>query len=156
MKDPNYIADQYKWARTSAEAKAVNDLEKEFLEKVVLFKKQALYGKQEAKRKKQERVLKLLDQCKAHGGPVTKTSIDLLDELTLEDLRIEALYLKNTLAPQLKIKKRSDVDPISKRYRMIDFTPETLRKTIQEVICPNLDLNNSKDIDTLIQNVCFK
>ena len=48
------------------------------------------------------------------------------------------------------------MDPISKRYRMIDFTPETLRKNIQEVICPNLDLNNSKDIDTLIQNACFK
>ena len=96
MKDPNYIADQYKWARTSAEAKAVNDLEKEFFEKVVLFKEQALYGKQEAKRKKQEQVLKLLDQCKSHGGSSDEN--DLLDELTLEDLWIETLSLNNTLA----------------------------------------------------------
>ena len=66
--------------RSSHKAKAVNALEDAFLARVAMVEQQSLYGKQEAKKKKMERVLNLLDQCKAHGGPVTKSSIQILDK----------------------------------------------------------------------------
>ena len=78
--------------------------EQQFLEKVSIFKEQSLYGKEEAKRKKQATVLKLLDQCKEHGGPVTQTCVHLLEKWNIEQLRLETLFLKNTLSSHLKIK----------------------------------------------------
>lgn len=60
MKDPQNLANQYKWARKSKEAKAVDALEQEFLEKVSIFKEQSLYGKEEAKRKKTSKSTKVV------------------------------------------------------------------------------------------------
>ena len=41
--------------------KKVNSLKQDSLEKVSVFKEQALYGKEEAKRRTQEKVIKSLD-----------------------------------------------------------------------------------------------
>ena len=88
----SYLAAQYKWARSSEEAKKVNSLEQDFLKKVSVFREQALYGKEQEKWRKQKQVLKLLNQCKTYGGPVTKTSIFILEDFTLEDLQIETRF----------------------------------------------------------------
>ena len=52
---------QYKWARSSQKAKKVDSLKQDSLEKVSVFKEQALYGKEQAKRRTQEKVIKSLD-----------------------------------------------------------------------------------------------
>ena len=68
MNNPSYLAAQYKWASSSEEAKKTNSLEQYFLKKFSVFIEQALCRKKETKWRKQERVLKLWDQCKIHGG----------------------------------------------------------------------------------------
>ena len=74
MKDPARVEEEFKWARTAPEAKLVNKMESDFLERVKMVKKQALRAKETMKQKKKQNTLKLLDQCKTHGGPVTTTS----------------------------------------------------------------------------------
>ena len=81
----------------------MNSLEQDFLEKVSVFKEQALYGKKQAKSRKQEKKLKLLHQYKTPGGPVAKTSTHILEDFTLKHLQIETRYLKNKIVPKLKI-----------------------------------------------------
>ena len=75
--------------------KKVNFLEQDSLEKVLVFKEQALCGKGQAKRRTQEKVLKLLDHHKRHEGQVTKTCIHILEYLTLKDVQIETCHLNN-------------------------------------------------------------
>ena len=113
-------------------------------------------GKEQAKLRKQEGKLKLLDPCKTHGGPVGKTSIQILEDFTLKHLQIGTRYLKNKIAPNLKIKHRSDVNPVTKNYKMISVSAEHLKKNIKEVIVPTLDQIHSNDNDTLIKDVIFK
>lgn len=68
-------------------------MEQDFLEEVSVFREQVLYGKEQAKRRKLESVLKFLDQCKFHGGPVKKISILILEDFTLEDLQFETVFV---------------------------------------------------------------
>lgn len=85
---------------------------------------------------------------------MTQTCVHLLETWNLDELQLETLYLKNKLASHLKVKYRSDTDPITKRYNMINYTEDVLRQNIKDVICPNAD-NSSGDIDSLIENVTF-
>ena len=71
-----------------------------------------------------------MGQCKSHGELVTKTSIHIIQDFTLENLQIETSYLKNTIAPNLEIKYRSDADTVTKKYKMINGSAEQLKKNI--------------------------
>lgn len=103
MNNDSYLGGEYKWARSSEEANKINSLEHAFFEKVSVYREQALYGKEQAKRRKEVRVLKLFDRCKIHEGPVTKASIHISRDFTIEDMQIDTSYLKNIIAPTLKI-----------------------------------------------------
>jgi len=46
---------------------------------VKVTKKLALLKKEELKRKKAEKILKILDECKLHGGPITPDSLTLVN-----------------------------------------------------------------------------
>ena len=50
---------------------------------------------------------------------MTKTSIHIIQDFTLENLQIETRYLKNTIAPNLEIKYRSDADTVTKKYGLM-------------------------------------
>ena len=73
-------------------------------------------------------MLNFLDQCKAHGGPVTKTRINILEDFTFKYLQIETLYLKKAIAPNIKIKHRSDVDPVTNKSKMSNVIAEQFEK----------------------------
>ena len=87
-------------------------MEQDFLEEVSVFREQVLYGKEQAKRRKLESVLKFLDQCKFHGGPVKKISILILEDFTLEDLQFETVFVFREFFFLLPIHEKAKV-PIS-------------------------------------------
>lgn len=64
--------------------------------------------------------------------------------------------MKNTIDSNLKIKNKSGVDPVTKKYKMINVSDKQLEKDIKEVIVPNLVNVDSKDIDSSVRDVIFE
>ena len=64
--------------------------------------------------------------------------------------------MKNTIDSNLKIKNKSGVDPVTKKYKMINMSDKQLKKDIKEVIVPNLVNVDSKDIDSSVRDVIFE
>ena len=84
----------FKWARTSEEALKVRDMQKEFNAKVELVKFAALKKKENLKRKRFERSLKLHSKCIEHGGPITADNLEKLQELDYKQLVMEVSFIK--------------------------------------------------------------
>ena len=97
---------KFHWSRSSEQAKKVKKMGKEYLEKVKAAEKFALKVKAEAKQKKLRRSLKLLETVKTHGGPITEQDLDKLDSLTEKQLIAEIGYLRATIAPEIKQKRK--------------------------------------------------
>ena len=64
--------------------------------------------------------------------------------------------MKNTIDSNLKIKNKSGVDPVTKKYKMINVSDKQLEKDIKEVIVSNLVNVDSKDIDSSVRDVIFE
>ena len=64
--------------------------------------------------------------------------------------------MKNTIDSNLKIKNKSGVDPVTKKYKMINVSDKQLEKDIKEVIVPNLVNVDSKHIDSSVRDVIFE
>lgn len=140
---------EWKWARNSKQAKAYKKLTSEFLDGVKAAQSLAFHHKKILKEKKAQRTLKLLDQCKIHGGPLTETSLHLLDSLTLDQLLVEVCYLRCTIAPSIRQKRR--VKGENGQYKMENFTISELRDSIKNAIKPENNLTQS--IGELLQDV---
>ena len=126
----------FKWARTSAESKAVKKLQKEFLASVEEKKSLIIASKKQEKKKKAERMFKLLEKCKEHGGPVTPSNVHTLDDMTDKDIILEAQYLKAMQVCDIKLRKRGKTDPITGKYTMIDLPIEQIKKEIKVTLNP--------------------
>ena len=87
---------KFHWSRSSAQAKKVKAIGKEYMDKVKAADKISLKLRAEAKQKKLKRSLKLLETVKAHGGPVTEFDL-ILSEIA---------YLRVTVAPEIKQKRK--------------------------------------------------
>lgn len=73
---------KWKWASNSPQAKQVMAMEKEFTEQVKAVGVLAVKAKENAKRKKDEKVMQILEECKMHGGPLTVADIEKIDTLS--------------------------------------------------------------------------
>lgn len=122
--------DAWKWARTSEEVKKVKKLEKDFLETVKLAQHLALTKKEDLKRK----------------GPVTASCLGLLDTLNEKQLLLEITYLRLTVSPDIRQKRRVLVDG---KIRFQTFTKPELVRSIKSVIKPETDM--TQDIDSLLR-----
>ena len=142
--------DQFKWAKTSAEAKMANELQRQFLEQVKEVKMVAVKAKESVKFRKVARTMKILELVKQHGGPVTADCIQLLDTLTEKQIISEVQYLKLTVAPDLKLKKRVK-DPNNNRFKFLKLPREQLIRSIQGVVKPEAECGN--DLDVLLAGV---
>ena len=142
--------DQFKWAKTSAEAKLANELQRQFLEQVKEVKMVAVKAKESVKFRKVARTMKILELVKQHGGPVTADCLQLLDTLTEEQIISEVKYLKLTVAPDLKLKKRVK-DPNNNRFKFLKLPREQLIRSIQGVVKPEAECGN--DLDVLLAGV---
>ena len=78
------------------------------MEKVT--KKLALLKKEELKRKKAGQTLKIPDECKLHGGPLTPDSVDCVNEVTEKQLLAEIKLLQCTTAPDIRHMRTVKVD----------------------------------------------
>lgn len=139
---------EWKWARTSDEVKAVKLLNKDFLETVKSAKSLSLKKKEELKRKKENRMFKLLDVCKLQGGPITVASIDVVNSMDEKQLLNEIAYLRATVAPNIKQQRRIKVEG---KFRMEKLTKDELIIEIKNAIKPETEANVS--IQQLLKSV---
>ena len=140
---------RWKWARTSEEVANVKKVERNFIHTVKNANRLSVLKKEELKKKKTLKVLKLLDTCKAHSGPVTPNSIDILDSLNEKQLFAELCYLRATVAPDIRQMRR--VKSNDGRFRMEKFSADELRTSIRNAVQPEDDVTN--DIGSLLMNV---
>ena len=66
---------KWKWARNSPQAKKVREIGLKYMEAVKAMKVVSLAEKEKNKTGKQAKALKLLEECKDWGGPVTETNL---------------------------------------------------------------------------------
>ena len=102
----------FKWARTADEALKVRDMQKEFNAKVELVKFAALKKKENLKRKRFERSLKLHGKCLEHGGPITANNLEKLHKMDYKRLVMEVSFIKATVGKEIKMKKREQKDQL--------------------------------------------
>ena len=107
------------------------EMEKEFTEQVKAVELMAVKAKENAKRKKAENVIRILEECKKHGGPLTVSDINKLDNLSDKQVETEAAYLKKTIAPNIRFKRKVD-------KKFVKFSTEELKQQIRDVIKPSL------------------
>ena len=137
LKDQPTICQLFKWAHTSPEAKKFDELGEEFLGRLKMVQEQAAIGKRELKKKKGEKLLKIIEECKLHNGPVTTHNLSLLENLTEKQARAEVQFLKATTAPHLRLSKRTPVNPQTKKFKVVSLDLEELRMQIRSVLKPS-------------------
>ena len=67
-------------------------MEREFVERVGVVEKLALEGKREQKKKIHPKLMKNIEECKIHGGPLTHLNIDKIHSFTYKQLKLEENY----------------------------------------------------------------
>ena len=140
---------QWKWARHSNEVKEVRKMEADFLETIKQAKHLALKKKEQLKKKKSEKLLEILRKCKSHSGPVTPDEINLLDNLSENELLLEISYLRLTVAPHIRQRRRITLP--SGKYKYEKLTIPELKTSIQNAVKPESVLRN--DISELLKSV---
>lgn len=104
---PEEKRNRWKWARKSEEVKNVRKMEADFIATVKQSNRLALLQKEKLKKKKNQKKMNILEKCKSHGGPVTPSEMDLLDKLSEEELILEISYLRLTIAPNIRQRRRT-------------------------------------------------
>ena len=133
----------WKDARSSSQAKIVRSMQKEFLDKVKSAEALANQEKIRKKLKKNEKCLKLLDEVKQHGGPVSPNDLHKLDDLSEAEVLKEVRYLRMTIAPNIREKRKVE-------NKFVKYTKSELIEQIKSVLRPESEeLGN---VETLLKN----
>ena len=133
----------WKQARSSDQAKIVRSMQKDFLDKVKAS--EALANQEKIRRKlmKNEKCLKLLEEVKLHGGPVSPNDLHKLEGLTEAEVLKEVRYLRQTIAPNIREKRK-----VEKKF--VKFSKLELIQQIKSALRPeNEELGN---IEILLKN----
>ena len=140
---------QWVWARKSTQAKKVKEMGKEYLKKVLESEKVNVEQKVLRKKKLNQRSLKLLNQCKTHAGPLSSSDkdMDLLSKLSTKELILEVRYLRTTIGPNIKEKRR--IRDSNGKYKFEKFSDDELRMQIKSVLRP--EVNAEQDLEQLNQ-----
>ena len=88
--------------------------------------------------------MEVLQRCKMHGGPLTIEDIERIDTLNDEQVNAEASYLKKTISPNIRFKRKVG-------NKFINFTTEELRQQIKDAIKPKFD--QAPNLDMLLEQV---
>lgn len=62
----------------------------------------------------------------------------------------------NKIDSNLNIKNKSGVDPLTKKYKVINVSDKQSKKDIKEVFVPNFNNVDSKDIDSSVRDKIFE
>ena len=90
--------------------------------------------------------MKLLEACKTHGGPLTPDSLSEVDSLSSKQLLEEVAYLRSTIAPDIRQKRR--VRTPAGKFKMENFTDSELRVSIRNVLKPETEI--SETVESLL------
>ena len=143
-------SEQFKWAHSSTQAKEALKLQNEFLSFVKLSKSLSIEAKKRQKEKQNMNLLKLLDQCQEHGGPITENKVNLLDRLSEKQVKSEVMYLKKSLNVDIKLRTRGPRDPVTGKFKFIPQTKDQMIKSIKSVVMPGK--KPDEDIEALLNN----
>ena len=135
---------KWKWARNSSQAKKVRKIGKEYMELLKATKTLSLVEKEHKKNEKRKKALKLLEECKTWGGPVTEESLDKLHDLDESQLTKEVRYLRATVAPNIREKRKEG-------NKFVHFDKDQLIFQIRNSVKPTADCTN--DVENLLNNV---
>lgn len=83
-------------------------MQKEFFAKVATADKLASKEKITKKQRKNKRMLEVFETVKEHGGPVTEKTIYMLNNLSDEEILKEVRFLRVTVAPNIREKRKVD------------------------------------------------
>ena len=97
--------------------KLAKQLESNFIETVKFQTKLALLKKEDLKKKRAIRTLKLLETC--NGWTSHKEKFKQTKQINREGLLAEILYLRATVAPDIRQKRRVKTDG---KLKMVNFT----------------------------------
>ena len=95
----------------------------------------AVIKHQKLKIKKHEKVLELLEKYKEHNSSITPKTIDILDSLNEKQLINEISYLRLTILPKIKQRRRVKLD--SGKFKIVNFTMDELLCSIHNAIKPD-------------------
>lgn len=140
---------EWKWARTSRQTEIVRKMEKDFIATVKQSKLLALQKKEMLKKKKSEKTLKILTQCKKHGGPISADDLNLLDKLDEKSLLLEISYLRLTITPD--IRQRRKVKLPNGKFKFLKYSVYELKTAIRNAVKPENNLQDN--VDTLLKSV---
>ena len=156
---PELKAKEWKYARSSREAKIVQNMKQEFIEKVKSAESLANKEKIRKKQLKNEKCLKQLELVKMHGGPVTPNEVEKLDTLTGEEILREVRYLRQTVAPNIREKRKVGNKFIKfSRDELVGQVLNVLKpenesvEDIEQLLLTVYDKNESTDSDTSEEN----
>lgn len=141
--------EDWKWARTSEETKAVRDLQKEFLSNIKAAAHLSVLKKEEVKKKRNTRMLKLLEKCKEHEGPLTPQTVDKVDELVTAQLLSEVSYLKATISPNIRMKRRVNIG--DNKFKFENLSNAELKSSIRNAIKPEEEMGS--DVNDLLLSI---
>ena len=90
--------------------------------------------------------MKLLEQCKAHGGPLTANSDDMkkLESLSEKQLLLEVSYIRCTLDPTIKQKRK-----VAGKFEK--FSTEELKLQIKNCLLPEETVGS--DLESLLMDI---
>ena len=82
-------------------------------------------------------ILKILEECKLHNGPVTVCDIKCIEQLSEKELLAEVKYLRATIAPSIRQMRRRNVDG---EQQMEKFSEDDLGQASKNIIKPESDV----------------
>ena len=78
--------------------------------------------------------MKLVLECKKHGGPIDDSKLDLLDKLNYNQVVTETKLLKATKFPDLKMRYRVRTEDNKFKFQKIDLV--ALKSNIRVLLSP--------------------
>ena len=143
MSDEERVA-KWKWARNSPQAKKVREIGRKYFEALNIMKAVSLAAKEKKKVDKKVKAMELLEKCKKWGGPVTEQSIESIKNLDADRLLIEVRYLRATIAPNIREKRKEG-------NTFIKFDKTQLMNQIKNAIKPVAD--DSQNVENILASV---
>ena len=120
--------------RSSDAAKATKQMWTRLEEDVKAQKELSNQARAEGKLHKNQRIMKLVLECKKHGGPIDDSELDLLDKLNYNQVVTETKLLKATKFPDLKMRYRVRTGDNKFKFQKIDLV--ALKSNIRVLLSP--------------------
>ena len=151
LSDKERRSQWYSQSGNSPEAKRVVRTDKDYVERVNLKQETAVALKMLKKQNINKRNLKLLQAYKKHELSSSYADMQMLNQLKTDQLLVEIRYLRTTIPPNIKEKRRIKTDD---KIYFEKFSDIELRQQIKYVLRPTNNMDQDRDqIDQALKKV---